>query len=344
MRWSPTTSRARSCSRSPSPRTSTSTRSWSGRPRRPTEPPDHVARHERRLLLELHGAVALDVEAGGSHAHLVAPVALDLRPRAVVVAPVELDDQLLLPPDRVDQNSGDQDVDVVRQRYPELLAQRQEEALERAARAGELRLVPRQGVPQLRAASTAITGNHLECGEVEHLVIVGVGQGESDPFDGRGGRVVEQRLLDGGGRQAPMKYALALPPTVHADPRLLLAATRRSHLERAWLLVDQAAPPERGGVAEHRAGARVEHRRPQVGLDAAAHVSNGIHPGTDRVQVSALGPPSDHAPINAERRELRCAYSPRLTLRQVSDSGADVAHSSTQTPKIHVGRRIRPPV
>ena len=54
----------------------------------------------------------MDVEADGAHAQLVAAVTLNLRPRAVVVPAVKLNDEPLLPPDRVHENAGDPDASV----------------------------------------------------------------------------------------------------------------------------------------------------------------------------------------------------------------------------------------
>jgi hypothetical protein len=81
-------------------------------------------------------------------------------------------------------------------------------------------------------------------------------------FERRHRGEVEHRLLDGGGRQAFMQAAFAGAPTIHADALERIAAARRGHLDRPGRMVDQPMPPERGGVAEHGAGAGVEHRLP----------------------------------------------------------------------------------
>ena len=165
---------------------------------------------------------------------------------------------------------------------------------------------------QLDAAGASAPGDRPERLDVQHLVVIGVRPGMTHPFVRRHRCEVKQRLLDRRGRQLLVQDAFARAPPVHADSVQRSASPRRGHLEWPGLLVEQVMPPEGGGVAEHRARAGVQHRRPQVALNAGREVANGIYPGVHLVKVATGRPADDHHVVNPDRDQLPPGHSPRL--------------------------------
>jgi hypothetical protein len=134
------------------------------------------------------------------------------------------------------------------------------------------------------------------------------------------------------------------PPSVHLDPVERSAASGRAHLDRPRLVIDQPAPPERGGVAEHRARAGVQNRGREIRLHTRRAVADRVHPRKHLVEVTARHPPGDQPTVDSERAQLclptlphcRSASSRTLALK------VRMCHLHRHWPDMT--QRIRPPM
>src|SRR5436190_23932029 len=175
----------------------------------------------------------------------------------MAVAAVDLDDDPLLAPKRVDGVGADVDV-YLRKRQPVAAAEVEEQNLEVALGAGEFGTVKRKGPAKLGRPGPADAGHLVDRGEVEVLPEIRLLNRLADVLERRHRSEVEQSSRNGRHRQALVHDAVEAFGSVDASvlKRPALAGARNGgDLGQ----VGEEFPPMRGArVTQCRSRSRVE--------------------------------------------------------------------------------------
>jgi hypothetical protein len=256
--------------------------------------------------------------AARAQCQLTLAVPLDRGGASVGFVAVELDDDPLLAPERIDLESGNRGVHL-RKRNAVRLAQEQKAFLERAQRLGQLGQLGGEPPPQRRRARPPLAAPGDHSWRIEQVAVIGLGHPAPQVIEREHRGELEERLGRRADRQPPMHDAVYSPRHVEPQTGARSSSMAGVEVDDRRFRVEQAPQPAGGRMAEGGIGPGVEDRGHQPAVDRKRRVAERVDPGVNSHQPAACDRTCGRGVADPALAQLAPSHHTPLALRQLPE-------------------------